>query len=82
MSRKNRFIITLQEANGGSQPFSFEITGGKAKKVVELIKDDIEKKRKIIEKSTTTLDQFFNDNNWEIYSVDIALPRWWYRNWS
>ena len=63
MSRKNRYIITLQEANGGSPPFSYEITGTKAKRVVELIRDDIEKKRKVIEQSTITLDQFFNDNN-------------------
>ena len=63
MSRKNRYIITLQAADGGSPPFSFEITGSKAQRVVDLIKDDIDKKKKKMETATATLDRFFNDNN-------------------
>ena len=46
MSRKNRYINTLQAADGGAPPFSFEITGSKAQRVVDLIKDDIDKKKK------------------------------------
>ena len=63
MASKNRFIITLQAADGSSPPFSYDITKSKAEKVVDLIKDDIGKKKKKMATATATLDRFFNDNN-------------------
>ena len=63
MSKNYRFIITLQRADGVSPPFSFDITGSKAHRVVEVIKDDINKKRRKMETATATLENFFNDDN-------------------
>jgi len=58
---KPKYIITLQTSNGGSPKVSFEITGGKAERIIHLIQSDIEKSITKKKCSSVTLDLFFTD---------------------
>ena len=62
MAGKNpKYIITLQTTTGGGPKVSYEITGHKAQRIVDLIQSDIEKSIKKKKCSSITLDMFFTD---------------------
>ena len=60
---KPKYIITLQTSNGGSPKVSYEIPGGKAQRILDIIYADIEKSNKKKQCSSITLDMFFNEEN-------------------
>ena len=62
-SRKPKYVISLQSTHGISPKHSFEVTGAKALKILEILQPDIEKDRKKKETTSITLDRFFKEAN-------------------
>ena len=60
-SRKPKYVISLQSTQGTNPTLSFEVTGHKAQKIIDLIRSDVAKHKKKTECTSITLDQFFND---------------------
>ena len=58
-SRKPKFVISLQSTQGKAPPLTFEVTGAKAERVLELLDSDIAKYRKKTETVSATLEPFF-----------------------
>ena len=62
-SRKTKYVISLQSNQGTSPKISFEVTGHKAEKILDILQSDIEKDRKKKETTSITLDRFFKEDN-------------------
>ena len=62
-SRRPKFVISLQSTQGTSPKLSFEVTGHKAEKVLDILQSDIAKDRKKKETTSITLERFFADDN-------------------
>ena len=60
-SRKTKYVISLQSTQGTSPKISFEVTGHKAEKILDMLQSDIEKDRKKKETTSVTLERFFKD---------------------
>tara|TARA_B100001250_G_scaffold137664_1_gene117782 strand:+ start:263 stop:424 length:162 start_codon:yes stop_codon:yes gene_type:complete len=45
-SRKPKYVISLQSTHGISPKISFEVTGAKAEKILDILQSDIAKDRK------------------------------------
>ena len=59
-NRKPKYVISLQSTQGTNPKVSFEVSGFKAEKILDLLQSDIEKDKKKKETTSITLDQFFN----------------------
>ena len=59
--KKNRYIITMQQTNGGAPKLSFEVTPHKAQKIIDMIQSEVEKSIKKTKCTSVTLDMFFTD---------------------
>jgi hypothetical protein len=59
--RKPKYVISLQSTQGTSPKISFEVTGHKAEKILDMLQSDIEKDRKKKETTSVTLERFFHD---------------------
>lgn len=59
--RKPKYVISLQSTQGTNPKVSFEVTGHKAERILDLIESDIAKDRKKRETTSITLDRFFNN---------------------
>ena len=53
--------MSLQSTVGTSPKLSFEITGHKAEKIIDLIQSDVAKLKKKTQCTSITLEQFFHD---------------------
>jgi len=62
-SRRPKFVISLQSTQGTSPKLSFEVTGHKAEKVLDILQSDIAKDRKKKETTSITLERFFTEDN-------------------
>tara|TARA_B100000965_G_C19146205_1_gene563893 strand:- start:388 stop:582 length:195 start_codon:yes stop_codon:yes gene_type:complete len=62
-TRKPRYVISLQTTQGISPPLTFTVTGGKAEKILDLLRPDIEKDRERTKQSSATLEPFFKEKN-------------------
>ena len=62
-SRKPKYVISLQSTHGISPKISFEVTGAKAEKILDILQPDIAKDRKKKETTSITLDRFFKEKN-------------------
>jgi len=62
-SRRPKFVISLQSTQGTSPKLSFEVTGAKAEKILDILQPDIAKDRKKKETTSITLDRFFKEAN-------------------
>ena len=60
---KPKFVISLQSTQGIAPKISFEVTGNKAQKILDLIHSDVIKHKKKTECSSITLDRFFVEEN-------------------
>ena len=61
MSRgKPKYVISLQSTQGTSPKLSFEVSGCKAEKILDLIQSDVYKHKKKTECTSITLERFFN----------------------
>ena len=61
MRKYSRWIITLQQTNGGNPLLTFEVTHAKAEKILGILEPDIKKKMKQMETTSATLDVFFEE---------------------
>ena len=59
--RKPKYVISLQSTHGINPKVSFECSGYKAEKILDLLQSDIVKNKKKKECTSITLDQFFSD---------------------
>jgi len=59
--RKPKYVISLQSTQGTNPKVSFEVTGHKAERILDLLESDIAKDKKKKETTSVTLDRFFND---------------------
>ena len=59
--RKPKFVISLQSTQGVSPAISFEVSGHKAEKILDLVQSDIAKHKKKTEPTSATLEQFFKE---------------------
>ena len=59
--RKPKYVISLQSTHGINPKVSFEVSGYKAQKLLDLLETDIEKSKKKKECTSITLDQFFHN---------------------
>ena len=59
--RKPKYVISLQSTQGTNPKVSFEVTGHKAERILDLLESDIAKDTKKKETTSVTLDRFFND---------------------
>ena len=59
--RKPKYVISLQSTQGTNPKVSFEVTGHKAERILDLLESDIAKDKKKKECTSITLEQFFND---------------------
>jgi len=57
--RRPKFVISLQSTQGVSPAISFEVSGHKAEKILDLIQSDIAKHKKKTEPTSGTLEPFF-----------------------
>tara|TARA_Y100001968_G_scaffold247042_1_gene231441 strand:- start:801 stop:983 length:183 start_codon:yes stop_codon:yes gene_type:complete len=57
--RKAKYVISLQSTQGTNPKVSFEVTGHKAERILDLLESDIAKDRKKRETTSITLDHFF-----------------------
>ncbi len=62
-SRKPKYVISLQSTQGTSPKISFEISGHKAEKIIDLIQSDLAKHKKKTEPTSATLERFFIEDN-------------------
>ena len=62
-SRKTKYVISLQSTQGTSPKISFEVTGHKAEKILDILQSDIAKDRKKRETTSITLDRFFKEQD-------------------
>ena len=62
-SRKPKYVISLQSTQGTSPKISFEVTGHKAEKVLDILQSDIAQDRKKKETTSITLDRFFKEQD-------------------
>ena len=60
--RKPKYVISLQSTQGANPKISFEVSGFKAEKILDLLQSDIERDKKKKETTSITLMQFFEDN--------------------
>ena len=58
--RKPKYVISLQSTQGTSPKLSFEVSGFKAEKILDLIQSDVAKHKKTTECTSITLERFFN----------------------
>ena len=58
--RKPKYVISLQSTQGTNPEVSFEVSGFKAEKILDLLQSDIEKDKKKKETTSITLERFFN----------------------
>ena len=61
-NRKPKYVISLQSTQGTNPKISFEVSGFKAEKILDLLQSDIEKDKKKKETTSISLMQFFEDN--------------------
>ena len=61
--RKPKYVISLQSTHGINPKVSFECSGYKAEKILDLLQSDIAKDKKKKECTSITLEQFFNEDN-------------------
>ncbi len=61
--RKPKYVISLQSTQGTNPKISFEVSGFKAEKVLDILQSDIAKDRKKKETTSITLDRFFKEDN-------------------
>ena len=59
--RKPKFVISLQPTQGTSPKISFEVSGAKAEKIIDLIQSDVAKHKKKTQSVSATLLPFFID---------------------
>tara|TARA_B100000965_G_scaffold394319_1_gene406324 strand:- start:131 stop:319 length:189 start_codon:yes stop_codon:yes gene_type:complete len=59
--RLPKYVISLQTTQGTSPKLSFEVSGHKASKILDLIQSDVVKHRKRTEPTSATLEPFFID---------------------
>ena len=59
--RKPKYVISLQSTQGTNPKLSFEVSGYKAEKILDLLQSDIVKDKKKKETTSISLMQFFND---------------------
>ena len=57
--RKPKYVISLQSTQGTSPELSFEVSGHKAEKILDLIESDVAKHKKKKECTSITLERFF-----------------------
>ena len=62
-NRKPRYVISLQTTQGISPPLTFSVTGGKAEKILDLLRPDIEKHKDRTKPTSATLEPFFKEEN-------------------
>ncbi len=62
-SRKPKYVISLQSTHGTNPKISFEISGHKAEKIIDLIQSDLAKHKKKTEPTSATLERFFKEEN-------------------
>ena len=60
--RKPKYVISLQSTQGTNPKLSFEVSGFKAEKILDLLQSDIVKDKKKKETTSISLMQFFEDN--------------------
>ena len=60
--RKPKFVISLQSTHGMSPKVSFEVSGHKAEKILDLLESDIAKDKKKKECTSITLERFFGSD--------------------
>ena len=60
-SRRPKFVISLQSTQGKTPPLTFEVTGAKAEKVLDLLESDIKTHRQKTETVSATLEPFFKE---------------------
>ena len=61
--RKLKYVISLQSTHGTNPKVSFECSGYKAEKILDLLQSDIAKDKKKKECTSITLDRFFKEAN-------------------
>ena len=59
--RRPKFVISIQSTQGTSGGLSFEVSGNKAEKILDLIHSDVEKHHKKTKPTSVTLEKFFVD---------------------
>ena len=59
--RKPKYVISLQSTQGINPKISFEVSGYKAEKILDLVQSDIAKDKKKKECTSITLERFFKD---------------------
>ena len=62
--RRPKFVISLQSTQGVSPAISFEVSGHKAEKILDLVQSDIAKHKKKTEPNSATLEPFFKEQGW------------------
>ena len=60
---KPKYVISLQSTQGISPPITFTVTGAKAEKVLDVLRTDMEKHRKLTQPVSSTLEPFFKEEN-------------------
>ena len=60
--RKPKYVISLQSTQGTNPKISFEVSGFKAEKILDLLQSDIEKDKKKKETTSISLMDFFQEN--------------------
>ena len=61
--RKPKYVISLQSTQGTNPKISFEVSGHKAEKIIDLIQSDLAKHKKKTEPTSATLERFFTNEN-------------------
>ena len=61
--RKPKYVISLQSTQGTNPKISFEVSGHKAEKIIDLIQSDLAKHKKKTEPTSATLERFFKEEN-------------------
>ena len=60
---KPKYVISLQSTQGISPPVTFTVTGAKADKLFDLLRNDLEKHNKNSQPVSSTLEPFFGEEN-------------------
>ena len=61
--RRPKYVISLQSTQGTSPKLSFEVSGHKAERIIDLIQSDLAKHKKKTEPTSATLERFFIEDN-------------------
>ena len=61
--RKPKYVISLQSTQGTNPKISFEVSGHKAEKIIDLIQSDLAKHKKKTEPTSATLERFFKEDD-------------------